>query len=114
MEPLSCIHTDPAAIVDDFVMLLRDGFQRHGIATEVHDHDLPASCKYVVDYTTLCSWYFKRYVSHAEILISVEGRLVASATYHHNGKGGLETGKWRGARGEMELAIDELLADSHG
>lgn len=93
-----CIRTNPAVAVDDFVLVMQDGFQRHGIAAEVYDRDMPSSCEYVVDYTALRSWDFKPYLSHAEIRITEHGRLVASATYHLNGKGGFDMGKWRGTK----------------
>jgi hypothetical protein len=106
-----CIHTNPAVRVDDFVMVMQDGFQRHGIAAEVHDGDLPASCTYRVDYTALRSWDFKPYLSHAEIRITDHGRLVASATYHLNGKGGLDMGKWKGTKAKIDPVMDRLLAN---
>jgi hypothetical protein len=106
-----CIHTNPAVRVDDFVMVMQDGFQRHGIAAEVYDGDLPASCAYRVDYTALRSWDFKPYLSHAEIRITDHGRLVASATYHLNGKGGLDMGKWKGTKAKIDPVMDRLLAN---
>lgn len=108
-----CIHTNPAVKVDDFVMVMQDGFQRHGIAAEVYDGNPPASCEYVVDYTALRSWDFKPYLSHAEIRITEHGRLVASATYHLNGKGGFDMGKWRGTKAKMDPVMDKLLAGFH-
>lgn len=105
-----CIHTNPAVTVDDFVLVMDDGFQRHRIAVEVYDSDLPASCEYVVEYTALRSWDMKPYLSHAEIRITEHGRLVASATYHLNGQGGLDLGKWRGTKSKMDPVMDELLA----
>ncbi|HEY8587506.1 MAG TPA: Sbal_3080 family lipoprotein [Rhodanobacter sp.] len=108
-----CIQTNPAVKVDDFVMVMQDGFQRHGIAAQVYDSTLPASCEYVVDYTALRSWDFKPYLSHAEIRITDHGRLVASATYHLNGKGGFDMGKWRGTKAKIAPVMDELLAGFH-
>lgn len=108
-----CIHANPAVKVDDFVMVMRDGFQRHGIAAEVYDGNPPASCQFVVDYTALRSWDFKPYLSQAEIRITEQGRLVASATYHLNGKGGFDMGKWRGTKAKMDPVMDELLAGFH-
>lgn len=105
-----CIQQNPAVIVDDFVMVMQDGFQRHGIAAEVYDRDMPATCEYVVNYTALRSWDFKPYLSHAEIRITEHGRLVASATYHLNGKGGFDMGKWRGTKAKIDPVMDELLA----
>lgn len=106
-----CIHTNPAVRVSDFVMVMQDGFQRHGIAAEVYDGEPPASCTYRVDYTALRSWDFKPYLSHAEIRITDHGRLVASATYHLNGKGGLDMGKWKGTKAKIGPVMDRLLAN---
>lgn len=105
-----CIHTNPAVTVDDFVMAMDDGFQRHRIAVEVYDGDLPASCKYVVDYTARSTWDLTSYLSNAEIRITEGASLVASATYHLNGNGGLDLGKWRSTKAKMEPVMDELLA----
>lgn len=108
-----CIHTNAAVIVSDFVPVMQDGFRRHGIASDVYDRDPPDACRYVVDYTALRSWDFKPYLSHAEIRITEHGRLVASATYHLNGKGGFDLGKWRGTKAKMDPVMDKLLAGFH-
>lgn len=108
-----CIQNNPAVKVDDFVLVMQDGFQRHGIAAEVFFSDPPASCEYIVDYTALRSWDFKPYLSHAEIRITQHGRLVASATYHLNGKGGFDMGKWRGTKAKIDPVMDEMLAGFH-
>lgn len=105
-----CIHTNPAVIASDFVPVMRDGIQRHGIVADVYDRDLPDSCPYVVDYTALRSWDFKPYLSHAEIRITEHGRLIASATYDLNAKGGFDMGKWRGTKAKMDPVMDKLLA----
>lgn len=108
-----CIRNNPAVKVDDFVLVMQGGFQRHGIAAEVFLSDPPSSCEYIVDYTALRSWDFKPYLSHAEIRITQHGRLVASATYHLNGKGGFDMGKWRGTKAKIDPVMDELLAGFH-
>lgn len=108
-----CVHTNSAVIVSDFVPVMHDGLQRHGITSDVYDRNPPDSCRYVVDYTALQSWDFKPYLSHAEIRITENGRLVASATHHLNGKGGLDMGKWRGTKAKMDPVMDKLLAGFH-
>lgn len=108
-----CIHTNPAVRVSDFVTVMQDGFQRHGIAADVYDGDPPASCNFVTTYTALRSWDFKPYLSQAEIRITEHGRLVASATYHLNGKGGLSLMKWKGTKAKIDPVMDKLLAGFH-
>lgn len=109
-----CIRENPAVKVDDFVMVMQDGFQRHGIAAEVFSADPPPTCEYTVTYTALRSWDLKPYLSHAEIRIDQHGKLVASAEYHLNGKGGYDLGKYRGTKAKIDPVMDQLLAGFHG
>jgi hypothetical protein len=104
-----CIKENPRVWVSDFVRVLRDGFGRHGISTEVFSGTPPARCEYVLSYTALQLWDFAPYLSHAELRIEKGGRQVAYAEYHLRGKGGLSLMKWQGTRAKMDPLIDELL-----
>ena len=46
-----CIKENTAVKVSDFLGVLRDGFDRHGIATEVFVGNTPESCEYILTYT---------------------------------------------------------------
>jgi hypothetical protein len=48
-----CIQDNPKVIVQDFVPVLRDGFERHNISTEVIFGTPPTSCEYVLTYPAL-------------------------------------------------------------
>jgi hypothetical protein len=89
--------------------VLRDGFERHGISTEVHSGEAPSTCEFILTYTARQSWDFVTYLSHAELRIEQQGRTVASAEYHLRGKGGFSLLKWQGTRTKMDPVIDELL-----
>jgi hypothetical protein len=104
------IRTNPKVLVSDFVDVLRDGFARHGIASEVIAEDAHAEGKYVVTYTALRSWDLAPYLSVAEIGIEKDGYPVASAHYHLRGKGGYDLGKYRGTKAKMDPVIDQLLS----
>ena len=104
-----CIQENPKVMVDDFVTVLRDGFDRHAIATEVHSGQMPPQCEYVLTYTALRSWDMATYLSHAELRIEKAGRQIAYAEYHLNGKGGLSLTKWAGTKSKMDPVIDQLL-----
>ncbi|MUV14779.1 Sbal_3080 family lipoprotein [Noviluteimonas gilva] len=104
-----CIQNNPAVIVDDFVPVLRDGFDRHGIATTVVDADGAKQCPVTLTYTALRSWDFKPYLSHAELRLWREGRQIGAADYHLRGKGGFALTKWQGTKAKMDPVIDELL-----
>lgn len=104
-----CIRDNPKVIVEDFVSVMRDGFARHGIPSEVIPEYAKANRKFVVTYTALRSWDFVPYLSHAEIRIEKDGFPVAAAEYHLRGKGGYSMLKWQGTRTKMDPVIDQLL-----
>ena len=96
--------------MSDFVDVLRDGFDRHGIATEVSSGDRIRQCEYVLRYTALQSWDISTYLSHAELRLESNGRQIASAEYHLKGKGGLSLTKWGDTKSKIDPVIDKLLA----
>lgn len=104
-----CIQDNPKVAVQDFVTIVRDGFDRHGISTEVIAGSAPERCEYLLTYTALRSWDFSPYLSHAELRIERGGRQVAYAEYHLKGKGGLALNKWASTKSKMDPVIDELL-----
>jgi hypothetical protein len=104
-----CIQENPKVLVRDFVPVVRDGLDRHGISTEVYSGTKPANCEYVLTYTALRSWDFAPYLSHAELRLERDGRQVAYAEYHLVGKGGFSLMKWQGTKAKIDPVIDELL-----
>ena len=105
-----CIESNPKVVVSDFVDVLREGFLRHGISTEVYDELLPSHCQFKLTYTALRSWDIVPYLSVAEFWLYRGDDLVAQAKYHLKGKGGLALTKFRGTRKKMNPVIDQLLA----
>jgi hypothetical protein len=105
-----CIKENPRVQVADFVQTLTEGFARHGVTSEVFSGKKPAHCEFVLNYTALRSWDVAPYLSHAELRITREGRQVAAATYHLEGKGGLSLMKWEGTKTKMDPVIDQLFA----
>ena len=103
------IRENPKVIVTDFLPVLKDGFSRHGISTEVIPPEAPANQKYIVTYTALRSWDFAPFLSHAEIRIEKDSNPVAYAEYHLRGKGGYSMLKWQGVKTKMDPVIDQLL-----
>lgn len=106
-----CIEENPKVIVSDFVKVIRDGFERHGISTEVYSGTKPAQCQYVLTYTALRSWDFAPYMTYAELNLRQNGTTVANAEYHLRGKGGFSLMKWQGVKTKLNPVIDELLKD---
>jgi hypothetical protein len=104
-----CIQENPRVIVVDFLTVLRDGFDRHGISTEVFSGTASDRCEYVLTYTALQSWDWVSYLSYAELWLEHKGRKVGSAKYHLIGRGSLSLMKWQGTKTKMDPVIDELL-----
>jgi len=104
-----CIRHNPKVEVDDFVQVLRNGFWRHGIASDLIRGRMPKGCEYILNYTALRSWDMATYLSHAELWLEKDGKQIASAEYHLVGKGGLSLTKWAGTKEKMYPVIDELL-----
>ncbi len=105
-----CIQDNPKVTVSDFVPVVRDGFARHGLSTEIITNIKPARCDLVLTYTARRSWDIGTYLSVAELVLSRDSLEVARANFHLRGKGGLALNKWRGTKSKMDPVIDELLA----
>jgi hypothetical protein len=106
-----CIEENTAVIVDDFLPVVRDGFDRHGIATKVYPKPVPRECEYVLTYTAFKTWDMATYLHRAELRLERNGRMVGTATYHLRGKGGLSLTKWASTKEKMDPVIDEMLAN---
>jgi hypothetical protein len=107
-----CIQRNHAVEVSDFLPVLQEGFERHGIGTEIYNGNRPRRCEYVLTYTALRSWDVKTYLSHAELRLLRAGQQIAFAEYHLRAKGGLSLMKFAGTKSKMDPVIDELLAGS--
>ncbi len=110
-----CIMNNPKVIVPEFLNVVRDGFDRHGInsiiVNEYAGQDLSKICQAILTYTALQSWDFATYMVHAELrLDDLNGKKLASAEYHLNGGGGFSLMKWASVESKMKPVIDELLS----
>ncbi len=104
-----CIQANPQVQVDDFVPVIQERLQYHGIGSELFSGRAPRRCEYVLTYTALRSWDISAYLSHAEISLQQHGNRVAYAEYHLKGKGGFSLMKWADTKSKMDPVIDELL-----
>jgi hypothetical protein len=104
-----CIEENPKVIVGDFLSVVRNRIEHHGIETDVYENRIPEGCRYTMTYTALKTWDMGTYLHHAELRLEQEGRKVGYAQYHLNGKGGLSLTKWKGTKAKMDPVVDELL-----
>ena len=103
-----CIEQNARVTVGDFVSVMQEGFQHHGITSSVVAP--PANCKYTSTYTARRTWDITTYLSEAQIDIQRDGRTIATANYHLRGKGGLTLTKFAGTRSKILPVMDQLLA----
>ena len=106
-----CIEENPKVIVGDFLTVVRNGFDRHGIDTKVVSKPAPKECEFVLTYTALKNWDLGTYMHHAELRLERSGRFIGSAEYHLSGKGGLSLTKWQSTKTKMDPVIDQLLSN---
>jgi hypothetical protein len=105
-----CIEQDPKVLVADFLYVVEEGFERHGISTELVQADsIPDDCDYLLRYTAFQKWDLSAYLSHAELRLTKGRAKIASAEYHLPRGGGLSMKKFQGTRAKMDPVIDELL-----
>jgi hypothetical protein len=105
-----CIQDNPKVQVGDFVTVMQEGFQKHGITSQIVRDEPPKACLYVSTYTARRTWDMAMYMTDAQIDILKEGRTIASANYHLKGKGGFALTKWAGTRAKILPVIDQLFA----
>lgn len=106
-----CIKNNPKVIVSEFITVVRKGFDRHGITTEVFEGQKPRHCEYHLTYTALKNWDFATYMHHAELHLYRGVKSIGYAEYHLTGKGGLALNKWASVESKMNPVIDKLLAN---
>jgi len=105
-----CIEHNPKVIVAEFLPAVQNGFQRHGITTEVYNGVKPAHCEYHLTYTALKTWDMAMYLHHAELWLYQGVNQIGYAEYHLEGKGGLDLSKWASVEEKMDPVIDQLLS----
>lgn len=90
--------------------VISDGFQRHGISTEVYTDNLPPECEYHLSYYCERTWDMAMYLHHAELRLYRAKSQIGYAEYHLNGQGGFSLMKWQKTKTKINPVIDELLS----
>lgn len=103
-----CIEENARVAVSDFVTVLVDGLARNGITSEVYKDSRPERCEYRLWYTATRKWDVTPYLDHAELRLDRHGQIIATATFHLTGGGGLDPNKWASTKTKMDPVIDEL------
>jgi len=104
-----CIEENPRVIVSDFLSVVRNRIEYHGINTQLFENKIPKGCEYTMTYTALKNWDIGTYMHHAELRLEKNGQKVGYAEYHLKNKGGLSLLKWQGTKTKMQPVVDKLL-----
>lgn len=105
-----CIERNAKVILPAFLRVVRAGFLRHGIETEVHDGPPPSECEFVLKYTALQSVVSAPFLAHAELHLERSGEPIAHAIYHLRGAGGFRLTMYQSTEKKMDPVIDQLLS----
>lgn len=107
-----CIEENPEVKLPDLLPLIEEGFQRHGIATEVYDKT-PDACDFYVKYTATRRWDFVAFLSDARIAVYNRGKLVGFAertgTRGVFGGGGASPDKWASTKSKIDPLMDPFV-----
>ncbi|MEA2018755.1 MAG: Sbal_3080 family lipoprotein [Campylobacterota bacterium] len=106
-----CIEDNPKVKVGDFLGVVTDIFNEHGISTEKYViNDKPTYCEVNMTYTATRKWDMATYLNHAELRLYKNNQKIGYAEYHLTGGGGLDLSKWASVKSKMTPIIEELLA----
>ena len=105
-----CIVNNPKVLVTDFVPVVQQRLQHHGIVSRVVEGSEASACAYQLHYSAKRSWDFTPYMSWAELKLYQNAVLIANAEYKLVGKGGLSLTKWQSVETKMTPVIDQLFA----
>jgi hypothetical protein len=104
-----CVQHNPDVGVCDFVPVVRDAFDRHGISTElVVLGAIPDRCDDILTYVAIRGGILEL-MYHAELRLEHQGRRIEYAEYHLPAKGHWSPSIHKSTRAQMDPAIDELL-----
>lgn len=106
-----CIEDGQQACFDgDMMNIIRDGFERHDINTQVYSGNVPSECEYHLSYMCERTWDMATYMHHAELRLYRGHEKIGYAEYRLKGGGGFSIMKWQSTKTKMDPVIDELLS----
>jgi len=105
-----CIEDNPKVKVGDFLGVITDIFNEHGISTEKYQvNNKPVYCDVKMTYTATRKWDMATYLNHAELRLYKKNKKIGYAEYHLTGGGGFDLSKWASVKSKMTPIIEELL-----
>jgi hypothetical protein len=93
----------------DMMGVIRDGFERNGISSQIFTGSLPSECEYHLSVMCARTWDLAMYMHHAELRMYRANTQIGYAEYHLNGGGGFALTKFGSTKSKIDPVIDELL-----
>jgi len=111
----ACVIKNEDVKVSDFLSVLQEGFNKHGIKCSLVNQTNEKECPYIVTYTAEQSWDLKFFLGHAEIKVYNLDKLIGHVTYDVPfGTWNFDlANKFKSTREKMLPLIDELLFNIH-
>jgi hypothetical protein len=107
-----CIEDGQQTCFDGEMMgVIRDGFERHGITTQIYTGNLQSECEYHLSFMCNRTWDMAMYMHHAELRLYRAQAQIGYAEYHLKAKGGWSVMKYESTKTKMDPVIDELLSN---
>lgn len=101
---------NPKVKVKNFVSVLQEGFEQHGISTEIYAGGKIPNQTGVVRYNAFRTWDLWPYMYDAEVTVVMQGsNQIGRGDFYLKGRGGLSLMKWRGTRYKINPLMDEML-----
>ena len=104
-----CIQENRKVQVDGFVVVMQEGFQKHGITSELISGLIPKDCVYSASYVGFRSWNGRVYFSQAQIDLQRDGQTIASASMDLKNGRARERDRKADVRTKLIPIIDTLL-----
>jgi hypothetical protein len=111
----ACVIKNEQVKVADFLSVLQEGFNKHGIQCSVVNQANEKDCPYTVTYIAEQSWDLRYFLGHAEIKVYKFDKLIGHVTYDvPGGTWNFDlANKFKDTRSKILPLIDELLFNIH-
>lgn len=110
MKHICIKNCDKECFDGDMLSVIQEGFDRHGVSTDVYDENLPSDCQYHLTYYCERSWDLAAYMHHAELRLYHNEDQIGYAEYHLKGEGGFALTKFAPTKEKMDPVIDQILS----
>jgi hypothetical protein len=82
--PLICIKHNPVVQMEEFRAEIIKQIEAKGIRTQIYVNELPAECRYTLEYMARWSFHWAVYLASADLKVKDNGTLIGRVTYESN------------------------------